>query len=320
MYMVYTEYGTLFTAEQKVFEIAGMRIGGQPGENPAILIGSVFYRGDKALINPETGDIDREKARRDIESAKSLIEDLGLYFALDVILPSVKSVEKIIPFVAELDTVILIDALDHETRIRAYEIVHELGIERRSIANGIYIDTDDRELEVLRSSGIEAAILLAFDPRNPSVSMKPRERVRIVKEVLLPKAEKAGVRVPLVDMVVLDPASIALSAAAIALVKNELGLPAGCAPANALGRVSPRTTSVEEAVAIHSSIAAMLRSMGSDFIFYGPVKRAKYVAYAVAMVDSMLGYLAKHRKASIPANHPMKKYLRRVQQLFLEAK
>ncbi|HIP56721.1 MAG TPA: hypothetical protein EYH02_01415 [Ignisphaera aggregans] len=55
--MVYTEYGTLFTAEQKVFEIAGMRIGGQPGENPAILIGSVFYRGDKALINPETGGI-----------------------------------------------------------------------------------------------------------------------------------------------------------------------------------------------------------------------------------------------------------------------
>ncbi len=311
-----TEYGILFESEQKVFEVAGIKIGGQPGENPIMLIGSVFYRGDKALLNSETGEIDRERARSGIEEAKALIEELGLSFGLDVVIPSLSSIEKIMPFVAELEVPILIDAIEPEARVRAYRMARELGIERKCIANGIYVDTSDSELEELRNNHIEAAILLAFDPANPSTSMKPRERLRIVKEVLLPKAEKAGIRAPLIDLVVLDPASIALSGAAIALVKEELGLPAGCAPANALGGVSAKQLGAEEAIAIHSSIAVLLRAMGSDFLFYGPVKRARYVAHALAIAEALLGYLARYRGISIPRNHPMRKYLRKIQQLF----
>lgn len=44
-----------FTAEQKVFDIAGVKVGGKPGENPSVLIGSMFFRGHKIVSDPRIG-------------------------------------------------------------------------------------------------------------------------------------------------------------------------------------------------------------------------------------------------------------------------
>jgi tetrahydromethanopterin S-methyltransferase subunit H len=308
--------GPLFAKSQAVFEIGGLRVGGQPGENPALLIGSVFYLGDKALIDPARGVVDKERVRREVEEARSLVEGCGLNFALDVIIPSAEAVSNILTFIGELGVVIFIDAPSPEIRAKAYAVARELGLERVSVANGIYTNSTPEELEALRESGIEAAVLMGFDPSNPASSIRPEDRVKLVRERLLSMAEKAGVTKILLDMVVLDPASIALSAVAVALAKEEFGLPAGCAPANALGGVTAKRLGVEEATAIHASTAAFLRAYGADFIFYGPVGRAKYVAPAVAMVDSYLGYLARLRGARVLDKHPLRAYLRRIQQIF----
>ena len=40
-----------FRVEQKRFEIGTVKIGGLPGEHPTVLIGSIFYRGQKILKN-----------------------------------------------------------------------------------------------------------------------------------------------------------------------------------------------------------------------------------------------------------------------------
>lgn len=110
----------------------------------------------------------------------------------------------------------------------------ELGLIHRVVANGIYVNTSEEEIETLRESKIENAILLAFDPANPYQSIHPEDRLEIIRSKLLEIASKAGVKGILIDAVVLDPASIGLSASTIYLVKNELGYPSGCAPANAL--------------------------------------------------------------------------------------
>ena len=51
-----------FRVEQKRFEIGTVKIGGLPGEHPTVLIGSIFYRGQKILKNEITGDFDDAKA------------------------------------------------------------------------------------------------------------------------------------------------------------------------------------------------------------------------------------------------------------------
>ena len=300
------------------FDIAGVKLGGELGENPTLLVGSVFYHGDKLLANEEEGVFSREKARRVIEDAASLADRYGLRFGLDVIFPSPRSVDRIMPFVSELDLPLFLDSPSRDARIKAYSMAKELGLANRCVANGIGVTTDEEELRAIRESGIRAAVLLAFDPRNPAASMRPEARLEIVRGALLPKAEKAGVDKPLLDAIVLDPASIAISAEAVRLFRTELGLPSGCAPANALGPVSKKAFSPEEVISIHSAVAVMLRVFGTDFILYGPVKRIKHLAPAVAMVDGLLGYLAKQRGARVGRGHPMRTLLRRVQQLFAQ--
>ncbi|MFH2044152.1 MAG: tetrahydromethanopterin S-methyltransferase subunit H, partial [Pseudomonadota bacterium] len=38
-----------FTQEQKTYTIGDVTIGGQPGENPTVLMGSIFYQGHRIV-------------------------------------------------------------------------------------------------------------------------------------------------------------------------------------------------------------------------------------------------------------------------------
>lgn len=307
-----------FKAQQLIVEIGGVRIGGKPGDNPTLLVGSIFYRGDKLLIDEVKGVIDKELSKKIIEDALNTAEEYGLRFALDVIFPTLESVDNILPFISELNIPILfLDSPDSKARIKAYSLSRELGLTHRVVANGIYVNIDMDEVEALKENGISNAVLLAFDPSQPNKSMYPKDRLSIVRK-LLDLARSIGIKGILVDAVVLDPASIGLSASTIYLIKNELGYPSGCAPANALGLVSKSYFSVEEVTGIHGGIAVFLRVMGADFIMYGPVKRIKYVAPAIAVVDGLLGYLAKLEGTGVQGKHPLKTLLKRIQQLFVK--
>jgi tetrahydromethanopterin S-methyltransferase subunit H len=52
----------MFKTEQKIFDIGGLKIGGQPGQLPTVAVGSIFYHKDKIVIDPKTGSFDRQKA------------------------------------------------------------------------------------------------------------------------------------------------------------------------------------------------------------------------------------------------------------------
>ncbi len=306
-----------FAADQKTVKIGSITIGGVPGDNPVLLIGSLFYHGDKLLIDERKGVIDKEKARKQLAEAKMLAEEYGVHFAIDLILPSIESVDNIMSFITEFeDLVLFLDSPDPNARIRAYILSKENGITSRVVANGIYNNTTERELEALRDASINTAVLLAFDPANPHQSMMPSDRLRVLEEKLLPLAKKADIENILVDAVVLDPASIGISASTIKLVKDKYGFPSGCAPANALGPVSKTRFKIEEVAGIHGGTAVFLRLMGADFIMYGPVKRIKYVAPAVAFADGLLGYLARYEGVRISRKHPLRKILKNVQKMF----
>lgn len=287
------------------------------GSNPLLLVGSVLFQGDPALIDEAKGVIDRDRVLEGIKKARELVEGYGLQFAVDFIIPTKELAENVVELAAESGVIAFIDSPDPEAKIAAYRAVKEFGISGRVIANGIDTTSGDEELNALRKAEISATVLLAFDPRDPAGMMNPAERVRVVKNVLIPKASKAGVDVILVDAVVLDPASIAISGETVKLIKEELGLPAGCAPANALGPVSKKKmNSVEEALGIHASVTTFLRMMGADFIFYGPVRRAKYVAAAAAMTDALLAYGMGRKGIRVRGPHPIRTILREVQKLF----
>ncbi|MCD6428695.1 MAG: hypothetical protein J7L12_03660 [Desulfurococcales archaeon] len=82
-----------------------------------------------------------------INEAGSLTRDLGLSFGLDIVFPTEESVSKITPFVAEYDVPLFLDSPSPEARIKAYFMAKELGIEGKSVANGININTSKKELK-----------------------------------------------------------------------------------------------------------------------------------------------------------------------------
>lgn len=305
--------------EQLEYRIGKYIIGGKPGKNPAWLIGSIFYLGDKLLLS-EKGDFDKEKAKAKIEEAINIAENYSLVFGLDVVFPSIESIDKILPFISEYDIPIFLDSPDPIIRAKSYLVAKELGINDKIIANGIFIDSPEEEINALRDGGIKTSVIMAFDPRNPLKSINPLERLRLLETVLLPLAEKAGVEQVLVDAIVIDPASIAFSAETIFETKKRFGYPSGCAPANALGPVSKSKTSIGEMYGVHGGVAVYLRIHGADYIMYGPISRIKYVAPAVAMADSLLGYSLRRKGEKISSNHPIKKMLRKVQKLFATSK
>ena len=51
-----------FDKEQTVLDIAGVKVGGQPGEYPTVLAGTIFYGGHKIIEDPKAGTFDKEKA------------------------------------------------------------------------------------------------------------------------------------------------------------------------------------------------------------------------------------------------------------------
>ena len=46
-----------FDKEQVVFDFAGVKMGGQPGEYPTVLAGTIFYGGHNIISDELTGDL-----------------------------------------------------------------------------------------------------------------------------------------------------------------------------------------------------------------------------------------------------------------------
>ncbi len=315
------KYGKLrpfmFKNEQKTFKIGNVIFGGLPGERPVVLVGSIFFLGEKMVVNHKEGIFDKEKAKEKIEFAKKVAEEYNLQFAIDLVAYTSKAAEKYLEFISEVtEAPIFLDGIEESVRVRMYQVSHELGLTSRVIGNAIYVHSSDEELESLKENKIEAAVLMAFDMANPVRSLTPEDKLKILSRELLPKVRKIGLAKPLVDVVVLDPASIAVSGPAVFKIKSETGLPTGCAPANALGNISKKSFGVEEAIGIHAGSATYLQLFAVDFIFYGPLRRIKDVAPAVSMVDSYLGYLARLEGRKIPKKHPFYSILKKVQKAF----
>ena len=53
-----------YQAKQKVCNIGGVKVGGQLGENPPLLIGNMFQKGDLILEDQKRGKVQSEQQRK----------------------------------------------------------------------------------------------------------------------------------------------------------------------------------------------------------------------------------------------------------------
>jgi len=302
-----------FKAKQKIFQIGATEIGGQPGELPILLIGNIFYKGMPEVTDHKKGRFDSKKVLKWIRIAEKLSQKTGIPHFLDIMAMYPEAMRKYISFVVEhSENPIFIDGANSETRIAGLKIVKELGLQKKVIFNAFFPKMPKEEHDAVHESRIDAAILLAQNEMDYS----PEGRIIALKGLddqngLLEIAKEAGIKKILVDTIVFDVPSIAYAAEAVKIVKNELGYPAGCSPANAtyVWKLSQDSLIKEGFAASNTSAHTFVQFSGADFLIYGPIKQAKNLIPACAIGDAIIAYYATRRLGIKPlvSSHPIYK-------------
>ncbi|MHA1805739.1 MAG: hypothetical protein ACTSU4_14580, partial [Promethearchaeota archaeon] len=257
-----------FEKEQKTITIGSVQVGGQPGENPIVLIGSVFYANHEALLNEKTGEINKHLAEQELNDFITIIDDTGMQAIIDIVGAYPEALIKECEFVADMvDCPFLVDGLNDDIRIPAMEGLKEKGLLNRAILNSLEESITTENLNRLKEIGVKNAILLTFG----SKYIYPKQKLDLLINVLIPKAEQAGIENYLVDTAVLDLPSISINFETARLVKQELGIPVGFAPANVIyaWEFIKKYGDISRCGAI-ASLMTYCADAGSDFILFGP--------------------------------------------------
>lgn len=280
-----------YDREQKVFSIGSIKVGGQPGENAPLLIGNMFQKGDTLIESRKEGKFNKTQAKERILEIERLSQETGIPGMVALVANTPDEAKTYVDFFISVTKMpFAIDIWVQKTRLAAARYVAELGLQDRLVYNSITPWDEDIEGQVaeLKELGIKHVVVQAFDMEDKG----PQGRIKSLQR-MLPLVEKGNFQSILVDTAVMSLPFTAFSLVANRLIKQEFGLPVGCAPANGtyMWRKSAGMEGKSQFQAVDAAIEAVT-AMGSDFIFYGPMTGTSRVFAAVAATTSLLAMLA----------------------------
>jgi len=259
----------------KTYSIDGVSFGGAQGENPTVLIGSIFYSGHHIVSDPENGIFDREKAERYIKEFMDLSRKYRIPGVLDVVAETPTAIVKFLDFTLdEFDGPIILDGI-YDARLRGLQHIKDLGVPDRVIYDSIWKNTET-ELHAIRDAGIKTAILFGYDIADSSSSKRFTVMTKGTKKYpsLLKQAEQAGITQMLVDNVITNFDSVGDVIETNIMFKGHFGFPIGCGPANISYYIAKWDKEMTTPEIRDASLISVL-SLFSDFLLFGPIERAK---------------------------------------------
>jgi len=289
-----------YNREQKVCNIGGIKVGGQPGQNAPLLISSMFQKGDTLIESRRERKFNHTEAVERVREMQHLSQETGMPGMVAMVANTLDEAKAYIDFLtSETDMPFAIDIWVQKTRVAAARYVAELGLQDRLLYNSITPWDEDIEGQVaeLKGLGIKHVVVQAFDMEDKG----PRGRIKSLHK-MLPLVDKGNFQSILVDTAVMNLPFTAFSLIANRLIKQEFGLPVGCAPSNGtyMWRKSVGMEGRGNFPAVDAAIEA-ITVMGSDFIFYGPMTGTTRVFSAAAAATSLLATLAYAEGSPLPS-------------------
>jgi tetrahydromethanopterin S-methyltransferase subunit H len=302
-----------FMRQQEVVEIGGVKFGGQPGENPTVLIGTVFYGRDfKVLDEPAYA-----KAAELVAAQEDIAEETGLPGLVDVYIRDEKSAKREIDtLLSATDKPFSIDSSDAAARAKALEILDEAGALDRAIYNSVNLGATAEELKALEKHTPAAAIVLGYNPRDMSVDGRMEildggaGMLCVPAKGIIDLARDCGIGKLLIDTGATPFGSMsAETLRAIPVFKNRYGLPVGCSIHNTLESwawMKERRKNDPEAYnAADAAANALVPLMSGDFIVYGPAANSRRIFPAVAFANKLIAEGAKdYFGTKVSEGHP----------------
>ena len=294
-----------YQREQKVCNISGIKVGGQLGENPPLLIGNMFQKGDLILEDRKGGKFDRKAAEERIRELENMSRETGVPCLIAMVANSEEEIKRYIDFfISVTEMPFAIDIWQQKTRLAAARYIAQRSLQARALYNSITPWDEDIPAQVseLKELGIKHVVIQVFDVEDK----RPTGRVKSLKN-LLPLVEKGHFESILVDTAVMNLPATTFSLLANTLIKKEFGLPVGFAPSNGtyMWRKAAGEQGKDKFPAIDAGVHA-IAALASDFLFYGPLTGTSRVFPAVAAASSMMAALAYEESTVLPTgNHPL---------------
>jgi tetrahydromethanopterin S-methyltransferase subunit H len=296
----------VFKKAQQAYDFSGVTIGGQPGENPTVLIGGLFFKGQPIVIDTREGTFDKKMTLEWINTATLMVEKTGHPLMIQVFGRTPAAIENHLGWISEnFHGPILFESTNDAARQRAIEYCDETGLHERVIYNSINLSMKESEKEVLKNSSLTMAVILGWSPRATALL----DRMKTIKE-MLEFAEEVGI-----SKVLIDPATMPVGAGygleyrTTIAVKSELGLPTCLAPHNApsawhfIKQPLLHEESIHTSALIASTTAAQL--FAADAIMYGSMIRTKEVFTAVALISNAMATAIAEANSVIGLDRPL---------------
>jgi len=294
-----------FTKDQEVLDISGVKIGGQPGNNPTVLFGGLFFKGEP----------DFEKTEKPLQNMLDLSSKTGNPAIPDFFIKKEEYMEGIIGFIERVlpkNHPFSIDVIEPSIKIKMLEALSEKNLLSRTIYNSIHVGITDEERDALKKYTPEMAILVAFNPKDKSPDGKIEvleNGAHLIDTGLFDVAKNVGIKKILVDTAALAPGDNSGAAiAAIPVIKEEYGLPTGCAIHNVVEKSKwlDDFKQVRKTVDVSSNVNIPL--FGGDFAIFGPVENSDMVFPIIAWQDILISEYTENYFGITPAKvHPRRK-------------
>lgn len=194
-----------FEKEQQVWDFNGTKLGGQPGEYPTVLAASIFYNKHEIVLDDKTGKIDKAKAEALWNRCQELSDLVGIPHFIQILSEHKEALEKYITWFDGQDnkTAFLMDSSVPAVLAHGCKYTTEVGLAHRAIYNSINGSIQPENIEALKNSDVDSAIVLAFNPADPSVPGRQKVLseggVAGQKLGMLKIAEDCGITRPILD-------------------------------------------------------------------------------------------------------------------------
>jgi tetrahydromethanopterin S-methyltransferase subunit H len=298
-----------FEKEQRVCDVGGVNVGGRPGVNPTVLIGSMFHKGDRLLRSRKEGKFDREAAREHIRALEKISAATGIPAMLDIVGNTAGEIAGYLDFIsAETDMPLCIDSWQPDVRVEAAMEAARLDLLKRLVYNSLnpWNPELESEVEKIAGVGVKHVVVAVFDDSDKMASGRLKSL-----EKLLPLIERGGFESILVDTTVMNIAAMAFSIQAGFDIKERFGLPVGCSPANGtyMWKELRDLVSKDGFAGADGAAHGIAAFMCNDFLFYGPMTGTGRVFAAAAAAESMKAMAVYADSGILPASktHPVRK-------------
>jgi len=297
-----------FTQEQKIVTISDISLGGQPGQYPTVVFGGVFFKGE-----PKYDD-----AAASIKTMFDLCNQTGTPGIPDFFIRKTSYLEGILDFIERAlpeNHPFSVDITDAEVKIQALQALADRGLLDRTIYNSLHIGVTEKERETLKECTPSMAFLVAFNPKDKSPDGKIEvleNGAHLLDKGLFGVAQEVGIKKVLVDTAALAPGDNSGAAiAALPVIKEEYGLPAGCAIHNVVEKSTWLKDFDNTRRIVDAASNTTIPMFGGDFAIFGPVENAGIVIPLIAWHDILISEYTEAYFGITPVpTHPRRKLLK----------